>query len=98
MATSTSNQSAAKKNSAEPVDHSIDEAVEHIRGAASSVKQAATTLSKNSVNATNEQLLKGQEAAIEASNKGSEWIKERPYTSVGIAFAVGALLTGLIKK
>ena len=95
--------SKAKSNTATSdadvtANDSLSDVFQHMQGAANSVKAAASTLTSSSSVAAREAIAQGKEKAYAASNQADGWVKERPYTSMGLAFAAGVVLTGLLKK
>ncbi|HEY7773220.1 MAG TPA: hypothetical protein VIC26_08555 [Marinagarivorans sp.] len=109
MATTATNNNAATVSAAAsaPSDSKADgsnandsltDAYQHMQGAVNSVKEAASTLTASSSAAAKDAYAQGKVKACDASKQTDSWIKERPYTSMGLAFAAGVLVTGLLRK
>ena len=113
-ATATNNNAAAASTpraskTGSDANDSLTDAYQHMQGAVNSVKEAASTITNSSSAAAkdayeqgkvkaSDAYEQGKVKASDASKQADSWIKERPYTSMGLAFAAGVLVTGLLKK
>lgn len=88
-AKATANQKATEK--------SLNTANEHLKEAFTNVKQAATSAQESAGAHLNENYAKGVKTAQDASAYAENFIKEKPLTSVAIAFGTGWLVSKLLK-
>ncbi len=93
-------QASSKNSAAKPrnPNESLSEAYEHIQGATANVKEAVSAFSANSSEAARKKMHEGRERAEVYGQSVDTWVKTRPYTTMGIAFAAGLVLSRVLKK
>lgn len=86
----------AEKTAIKSDTASIAEALEQMKSAASSVYQALNSIGLASADIAKQKMEKGKDSAKQMESTAEDYLRERPLTAVGIAFAAGWLVSKLL--
>lgn len=89
----TSAETEAHKNAAQ---HQANKAMDHLKSAGSSIKEAALSAKDDLTKQGNDQFAMGKAKAQEAQVYAESMVREKPIASIAGAFAIGYLLSKIL--